>query len=150
MVRPKVLDRHGDNRVYRPDKQRKEISAMIIIVVIFGELMFLTGILMLRSPQELKRIMTSFSSQGRYLFAILFRLVVSTVLLYTSGEMKYSLVMHSLGALGILAAIGMLIGGQERSDRMVEGWMRKSDNYLRSWSVVPIVAGAFIIYATAG
>jgi hypothetical protein len=149
-VRLKVLDRHGDNRVHRPDKQRKEISAMKIIVVIFGELMFLAGILMLKSPLEFKKIMNSFSGQGRFLFAILFRLVVSTVLLYTSGTMKFSLVMHTLGALGILAAIGMLIGGQERSDAMVDNWMRKSDNYLRSWSVVPIVAGAFIIYATAG
>jgi hypothetical protein len=148
-VRLKVLDRHGDNRVHRPDKQRKELSAMKIIVVIFGELMFLAGILMLKSPLEFKKIMNGFSGQGRFLFAILFRLVVSTVLLYTSGTMKFSLVMHTLGALGILAAIGMLIGGQERSDAMVDNWMRKSDNYLRSWSVVPIVAGAFIIYATA-
>jgi hypothetical protein len=149
-VRLKVLGWHGDKPVHRADKQRKEISAMKIIVVMFGELMFFAGILMLKSPPEFKKIMNSFSGQGRFLFAIIFRIVVSTVLLYTSGTMKFSLVMHTLGALGILAALGMLIGGQERSDAAVDSWMRKSDNYLRGWSVVPIVAGAFIIYATAG
>ena len=121
---------------------------MKIIIALFGVLICLAGLLILLAPQKFKNLMNSFAGQKRFLFAIIIRIVLGAILLAEATNLKFPFAMKIIGAISIVAAIGILLVGQGRMDRIIDYWMRKPDNFLRSWSVFAIAFGAFFIYVT--
>jgi uncharacterized protein YjeT (DUF2065 family) len=121
---------------------------MKIIIALFGVLICLAGLFILLAPQKFKNLMNSFAGQKRFLFAIIIRIVLGAILLAEATNLKFPFAMKIIGAISIVAAIGILLIGRGRLDRIIDYWMRKPDNFLRSWSVFAIVFGAFFIYVT--
>ena len=52
-------------------------------------------------------------------------------------------------AISILAAVVLLLVGQERSDRFIDWWMTLSENVFRVASVLAITFGAFFVYVAS-
>ena len=121
---------------------------MKLIIALVGALICLAGLLILVSPQKFKNAMNSFAGRRRFVFAIGSRLVLGAILLAEAANLRFPLAMKVIGAISIIAAIGILIARQQRMDRIIDYWLRKPDNFLRVWSVFAFAFGAFFIYVT--
>lgn len=119
---------------------------MKIIIVLFGILICLGGLVILLAPDRFKNVMNKWTGQPRFLFAVIVRILFGALLLYEATNLKFSFVMKIIGVISVLAAIVILLAGQERMDRFIDWWMRMSDNTLRIWSVFVFAFGGFLIY----
>ncbi len=119
-----------------------------IIIALFGVLICLAGLTILILPEKFKNIMNRWTGQPRFLFAVIIRVLFGALLLSEAANLKFPLAMKIIGAISILAAVVLLLVGQERMDRFIDWWMRMSDNLLRFWSIFAFVFGAFLIYVT--
>jgi hypothetical protein len=91
----------------------------------------------------------NFSGQPRFLFAIIFRILFGAILLWEASNLKFSFAMQIIGGISIVAAIALLLMGQDRMDRMIDWFMVKmTNNIMRGWSVFAFAFGAFLIYVT--
>ena len=119
-----------------------------MLIVLFGVLICLAGLTILILPEKFKNIMNRWTGQPRFLFAVIIRVLFGALLLSEAANLKFPLAMKVIGAISILAAVVLLLVGQERMDRFIDWWMRMSDNLLRFWSIFAFVFGAFLIYVT--
>jgi hypothetical protein len=119
-----------------------------ILIALFGALICIAGLAILVVPDKFKNVMSSWTGQPRFLFAIVIRIVFGALLLYEAANLRFPLAMKIIGGISLLAAIVLLLMGQERMDRFIDWWMRMSGNVLRAWSVLAIAFGAFLIYVT--
>ena len=117
------------------------------IIVIFGALICLAGLVILIAPEKFKSVMNNWTGQPRFLFAVIVRIVFGAILLAESANLKFPLAMKIIGGITILAAIAILLIGEKRMDRFIALWMRISDNVLRAWSILAFAFGGFLIYA---
>ncbi len=119
---------------------------MKIVIALVGLLIFVAGLLILKSPQIFRNAMNSFTGQRRFLFAVIARIIIGAILLLEAPNLKFTLAMQIIGGISILAAVGLLLMGQERMDRMIDLFMRLSVEVFRLVSVFAIAFGAFLIY----
>ncbi len=121
---------------------------MKIIIALFGVLICLGGLTILILPEKFKNIMNRWTGQPRFLFAVIIRVVLGAILLSEAANLKFPLAMKVIGAISILAAVVLLLVGQERMDRFIDWWMKQSENVFRVASVLAFALGAFLIYVT--
>ncbi len=122
---------------------------MKIIIALVGGLICLAGLFIVISPAKFRDLFNKFTGQPRYLFAIIFRILFGAILLWDAANLKFSFAMQIIGGISILAAIVLLLMGQDRVDRMIDWFMSKfSDELMRVWSVFALAFGAFLIYVT--
>ncbi len=119
-----------------------------MLVVLFGVLICLAGLAILIFPVQFRNAMNKWTGQPRFLFAVIVRVLFGALLLSEAANLKFPLAMKIIGAISILAAVVLLLIGQERMDRFIDWWMRMSDNVLRFWSIFAFAFGAFLIYVT--
>ncbi len=120
---------------------------MKIIITLLGALFCLAGLVMVISPQTFRNAMNNFTGQRRFLFAVIARIVIGAILLLEAPNLKFTFAMQIIGGISILAAVVLLLMGQERMDRLIDWSMKMSDNAFRIWSVFAFAFGAFLIYA---
>ena len=121
---------------------------MKIVIALVGLLIFVAGLLILISPQIFRNAMNRFAGQRRFLFAVIARIIIGAVLLLEAPNLKYTIAIQIIGGISILAAVVLLLMGQARMDRMIDWFMKASDNMFRIWSVFAFAFGAFFIYVT--
>ena len=121
---------------------------MKILITLFGVLICLAGLAILIFPVQFRNAMNKWTGQPRFLFAVIIRVLFGALLLSEAANLKFPLAMKIIGAISILAAVVLLLIGQERMDRFIDWWMRMSDNVLRFWSIFAFAFGAFLIYVT--
>lgn len=122
---------------------------MKIVIALFGVLICLGGLVILVAPERFKSVMNSWTGQPRFLFAVIVRVIIGAILLAEAANLKFPLAMKIIGGISIVAAIVILLIGQDRMDRFIDYWMRKPDNFLRIWSVFAFAFGGFLIYVAA-
>ncbi len=120
-----------------------------ILITLFGVLICLAGLAILIFPVQFRNAMNKWTGQPRFLFAVIIRVLFGALLLSEAANLKFPLAMKIIGAISILAAVVLLLIGQERMDRFIDWWMRMTDNVLRVWSVLAIAFGALFIYAAS-
>ncbi len=121
---------------------------MKIIIAAFGALICLAGLVILMAPDRFRAVMNNWTGQPRFLFAVIVRVVIGAVLLAEAANLKFPLAMKIIGGISIVAAIVLLLIGKERMDRMIDWFMKMSDNAFRAWSVLAVAFGGFLIYVT--
>ena len=121
---------------------------MKTVIALFGALICLAGLVILITPDKFKDLLNRWAGQLRFLFAIIVRVVFGAILLAEAANLRFPFAMKIIGGISIAAAIVLLLIGQERLDRIIEFWMRKSDKLFRITSVFTIAFGAFLIYVT--
>ena len=120
-----------------------------LLITLFGVLICLAGLAILIFPDQFRNAMNKWTGQPRFLFAVIIRVVLGAILLSEAATLRFPLAMKIIGAISILAAVILLLIGQERMDRFIDWWMKQSDNLLRVSSVLAIAFGAFFIYAAS-
>ena len=120
-----------------------------ILIALFGVLICLGGLTILILPEKFKNIMNRWTGQPRFLFAVIIRVVLGAILLSEAANLKFPLAMKIIGAISILAAVVLLLVGQERMDRFIDWWMKQSETVFRAASVLAFAFGAFFIYVAS-
>ena len=121
---------------------------MKIIIALVGVLICLAGLVILITPEKFRNVMNSWTGQPRFLFAVIARIIIGAILLLEASNLKFTFAMQIIAGISILAAVVLLLMGQDRMDRIIDWFMRLSDEVFRFASVVSIAFGAFLIYVT--
>ncbi len=121
---------------------------MKIIITLFGAFICLAGLVMLISPQKFKDVMNNIADQTLLLSAVIVRIIIGAVLLLEAPNLKFTPVIEVIGTIFILAAIILLLIGQNRLRRMIDWFLKFSDSFYRIWTIPAFAFGAFLIYVT--
>ncbi len=119
---------------------------MKLIVAGFGVLIVLIGLLGLVSPARFRTLFERMTSQTRFLAAIILRLGFGALLWIAADALRFPQLMRILAAISIIAAVGILIMGRERLDRLVDWWLARSDGLFRLSTFFAAAFGGFLIY----
>lgn len=98
------------------------------------------------APGRLMGVLGAGSSRGRLWLAIGIRVVLGAVFLIAAPQCRNPLVMRVLGIVALIAAAALPFLGAERLDGMVKWWGARSNAVTRTWAVVALAFGAFLIY----
>ncbi len=121
---------------------------MKTVIALVGVAICLAGLVILIIPEKFRNVMNRWTGQPRFLFAVIARIIIGAILLLEAPNLKFTFAMQIIGGISILAAVALLLMGQERMDRIIDWFMRLSDEVFRFASVVSIAFGAFFIYVT--
>ncbi len=119
---------------------------MKLIVAGFGVLIVLIGLLGLVSPARFRALFERMTGQTRFLAAIILRLGFGALLWIAADALRFPQLMRILAAISIIAAVGILIMGRERLDRLVDWWLARSDGLFRLSTFFAAAFGGFLIY----
>lgn len=122
---------------------------MRFVVAVLGVLIVLIGLLGLIAPQRFRTALGSMASQPRFLFAVILRLGMGVVLWFVSDELRFPHIMRIIAAISVIAAVGILVMGRERLDRLVDWWLARSNGLLRISTLFAALFGAFLVYVAA-
>ena len=119
---------------------------MNVIVAALGVLIVLVGLLGLLSPPRFRAAFERMTSQTRFLVAIILRLGLGVFLWIVADTLRFPQLMRIIAAIAIIAAVGILIMGRERLDKLVDWWLARSDGLLRLSTFAAAAFGGFLIY----
>ena len=98
------------------------------------------------TPERFRAAFRSMTSQARFLAAIILRLGMGALIWIIADELRFPYVMRVIAAISIIAAVGILIMGRERLNKLVDWWLARSDGLLRLSTAFAALFGGFLIY----
>jgi len=119
---------------------------MTLLVAAFGAPIFLLGIVGLLQPDRFRSYLGGMDSQLRFVLAIAIRVFMGALLWWLAEDLRHTPVMRVLAAIAIFAAVGILIMGRERLDKLVNWWLSLSDGLLRVSALFAALFGAYLVY----
>ena len=119
---------------------------MTWIVLLFGALIFIGGIVGTTKPQWFRDALLDWQGRTRSLTAFLTRLVLGFVLIYAADSLRHPLVAEILGIIALVAGVVILLAGQSRLDRLITWYLGFSLGFIRFQMVFVILFGAYLAY----
>jgi len=119
---------------------------MTIIVLLFGALIVLLGLVGLVEPGRFRSMFGKMDSQVRFVFAVVVRLVIGAFIWWVADDLRYPQLMRAFAIIAVVAAVGILVMGRTRLDRLVDWWLGKPDGVVRISAIFATAFGAFLIY----
>lgn len=119
---------------------------MTLLVAAFGVPIFLLGIVGLMQPDRFRSYLGEMDSQLRFVLAIAIRVFMGALLWWLAEDLRHTPVMRVVAAIAIFAAVGILIMGRERLDKLVNWWLSLSDGLLRVSALFAALFGAYLVY----
>ncbi len=121
---------------------------MIYIILLFGVLTSLGGVVLIIRPEFIFSILTKYGdSLSIQIFAVIVRILFGVALVIGASESKYPIVLQILGWLLISAALVIGGIGRERFKKLVKWSVKLPTLIYRLASVLSILFGCFLIYA---
>ena len=121
---------------------------MIILIIIFGALTLLAGIVIVISPEVIFGLLrNNLEKLELHILAVVVRLVLGILLIYQSGISKFPLVIEVIGWLSIVAAIFVAVMGRSNFKRLMSWALSLVKPIGRVGGVLAVAFGAFLIYA---
>lgn len=115
-------------------------------VLVMGGCVLILGLVGLLAPARFRKAFEAMTSQSRFIAAIVLRLGFGVLLWFAADQLRFPGVMRILAVIAFAAAVGVLIMGRERLDRLVTWWLTRSDALLRLSVVFAGLFGAFLVY----
>lgn len=119
---------------------------MTLLVAAFGAFFVVVGLVGLVQPDRFRSLFAGMDSQLRFILAIAIRVVMGALLWWLADDLRHPQVMRIIAAIAILAAVGILIMGQGRLDKLVVWWLSRSDGVLRLSALFAGAFGAYFVY----
>ncbi len=119
---------------------------MTLIVALLGALIVLLGLVGLVQPARFRSVFATMDGQTRFVLAIVIRLAVGALLWWLADELRHPHVMRVLAVIAVVAAVGVVIIGRERLDKLIDWWLSKSDGLLRVSALFAAVFGAYLTW----
>jgi hypothetical protein len=121
---------------------------MTILIIIFGALTLLAGIIIIINPENIFGLFNKHTEKLELqILAIVVRLILGALLIYQSGASKYPLVIEIIGWLSIVAAIFFTVMGRNNFNRLISWALSLAKPVGRVGGVLAVCFGAFLIYA---
>jgi hypothetical protein len=122
---------------------------MAVVVSLLGVLAAAIGLLGVAKPKSLIDLVADWRNPTRFWVAVLFRLILGTVLLVAAPTCRLPAFVRVVGALSIVAASGILVIGPTRLDTFIRWWLERSPAFIRIWAFVAVAFGVLLICAGA-
>ena len=119
---------------------------MTLVVAAFGALFVVIGLVGLVQPDRFRSLFAGMDSQLRFILAIAIRVVMGALLWWLADDLRHPQVMRIIAAIAIFAAVGILIMGRGRLDKLVAWWLSRSDGLLRLSALFAGAFGAYFVY----
>ena len=119
---------------------------MTLLVAALGAPIFLLGIVGLVHPDRFRTFIGGMDGQLRFVVAIAIRVLMGALLWWLAEDLRHTAVMRVLAAIAFFAAVGLLIMGRVRLDRLVDWWLALSDGLLRVSALLAAAFGAYLVY----
>lgn len=117
---------------------------MTTIVLLFGVLILFGGIVGTSKPQWFRDALIEWQGKGRWLTAVLTRLILGFVLVYAADSLRHPVVAEILGVIAFVAGVLILLAGQSRLDRLINWYLGFSLGFIRFQMVFVILFGAYL------
>jgi len=121
---------------------------MTTLIIIFGALIFLAGVVIIVSPEVIFGYLRSnFDRLSVHILAIVVRLIIGALLVNQSSLSKYPLVIEILGWLSVVAAFSLVVMGRQNFRRLMTWALTFIKPFGRVGGVLAASFGGFLIYA---
>jgi len=121
---------------------------MTAIIIIFGALTLLAGIIIIINPDIIFGYLKKYTEKlGLQILTIIIRLLLGAIFIYQSDVSKFPLVIEILGWLSIVSAIFFTVVGRNNFNRIMSWALSLAKPFGRTGGVVAVCFGAFLIYA---
>lgn len=121
---------------------------MIVLIIIFGALTLLAGIVIVINPEVIFGFLrNNLDKLVVHILAVLVRLVLGVLLIYQSNVSKFPFVIEIIGWLSIVAAIFLAVMGRRNFNRLMSWALSFVKPFGRVGGVLAAAFGAFLIYA---
>ena len=121
---------------------------MTILIIIFGALTLLAGIIIIINPENIFGLLNKHTEKLELqILAIVVRLVLGALLIYQSGASKYPFVIEIIGWLSIVAAAFLATIGRNNFKRLISWALSLAKPFGRIGGVFASAFGAFLIHA---
>jgi len=121
---------------------------MTLLIIIFGALTLLAGIVIVISPEVIFGFLrNNLDKLVLHILAVVVRLVLGTLLIYQSNISEFPFVIEVIGWLSIVTAIFLAVMGRRNFNRLMSWALSLSKPFGRVGGVVAVAFGAFLIYA---
>ena len=121
---------------------------MTVLIIIFGALTLLAGIVILINPDVIFGFLrNNLDKLAVSILAVVVRLVIGALLIYQSNISKFPFVIEVIGWLSIVAAILLAVMGRRNFNRLMSWALSLSKHFGPVGGVLAVAFGAFLIYA---
>lgn len=121
---------------------------MTILIIIFGALTLLAGIVIIINPEAIFGLLRNkLDKLALHILAVVIRLVLGALLILQSGASKFPFVIEIIGWLSIIAAISLAVIGRRNFKRLITWALSLAKPFGRAGGVLAAAFGAFLIYA---
>ena len=121
---------------------------MIVLIIIFGALTLLAGIVIVINPEVIFGFLrNNLDKLVLHILAVVIRIVLGALLIYQSNISKFPLVIEVIGWLSIVAAIFLAVMGRRNFNRLMSWALSLVKPIGRVGGVLAVAFGVFLIYA---
>jgi len=121
---------------------------MAFLIIIFGALTLLAGIIILINPEIIFRFLRgNLDKLSLHITAVVVRLVLGLLLIFQAEISRFPMIIEALGWLSIIAALTFAVTGRDKFVRLMTWALSLSVPFGRFGGVIAAAFGAFLIYA---
>ncbi len=121
---------------------------MKYLILLFGSLISIAGFAIMVSPQPIISLLDRYRQHvALYVVAVVVRLLLGAVLIAYAPQSAFPLALRIIGVVSVAAALGILLIGPARLNRLIDFLLAKAARVFRPAGVVGVLLGAFLIYA---
>lgn len=122
---------------------------MSAVVSILGVIAAIIGLMGLAAPKYIINLVQHWRGPTRFRLAVGVRLVLGAFLLVVGPTCRLPVLVQALGVIAIVAAIVILIVGQQRLDSFIEWWLTRPPAVIRISALFAVSFGLLLVYAGA-
>lgn len=128
--------------------QRTENIAMTTIIILFGSLTCLAGLVVLINPEMVFGILRkSYSKIELHILAVVIRLILGAFLIYQSDASRYPITIEIIGWLSIAAAVIFALIGRTNFCTLMAWALSQAKTFGRFGGVIATAFGAFLVHS---
>ena len=121
---------------------------MTILIILFGTLTFLAGIVILMNPDLIFGFLQRQVGKVQlHVLNVVVRIIFGVLLISQSSISKFSFVIEAIGWFCIAIAVILTLMGREHFNRLISWALSLVETYNRVGGVLIMTFGAFLIYA---
>ncbi|MET0070123.1 MAG: hypothetical protein ABW096_08775 [Candidatus Thiodiazotropha sp.] len=121
---------------------------MTYIIILFGLLILVAGIIILINPEAMFGLVRDTSDKlSLHVLAVALRLILGILLVSESESSRFPIIIEILGWLSIIAAVALALIGRNNFKRLMSWALSSLKPYGRIGGALASAFGAFIVYA---
>ncbi|MEW8659112.1 MAG: hypothetical protein AB2603_12390 [Candidatus Thiodiazotropha endolucinida] len=121
---------------------------MISVIILFGALILIAGLIILFSPEiVLGYLKDKQKRPGLHILAVVGRLILGILLISQAAQAKFPLIIEILGWLSVIAAVVLTVIGRKGFRSLMSWSLSIAKTYNRVGGLLASAFGVFLIYA---